>query len=427
MRKFFEILYRIWHLPDLRKNILFILGMLAIFRLVAHIPIPGANIENLRNFFRSNDILGFLNLFSGGTMENFSVVALGVAPYITASIIFQLLAMVIPALEEIMKEGEAGQRKINQWTRIATVPLAALQAFGMISLLRQSPKPILGEMTIGTMLLTILTMTAGTMFLMWIGELISERKLGNGVSLLIFAGIIAGLPSRLQQAMLGFDPSQIFNLFLFLIIVLVTISGVVYITEAQRNIPVSYARQIRGMRVYGGVNTFLPLRVNMAGVIPIIFAISVILFPPMLAQFFLRARSQFLVRSAEIVLSLFHNQIFYGILYFLLVVGFTYFYTAVIFHPLKIAENLQKQGGFIPGIRPGKSTAEYLNFVTNRILLAGALFLGVIAVLPMILRQISGSQALVIGGTSVLIVVSVVLETIRQIDAQLTMHEYEKV
>jgi preprotein translocase subunit SecY len=399
--------------------------MLTIFRLAAHVPIPGVNLENLRMFFRSNEILGLLNLFSGGTMENFSVVGMGVAPYITASIIFQLLAMVIPRLEEIMKEGEAGQQRINQWTRIATVPLAALQGFGMITLLRQAPRQIVGDMTPMAYFLTLLTMTAGTLFLMWIGELISERKIGNGISLLIFAGIIANIPSIFQQAAITFDPTQIANLLLFAAIAVITVVGVVVITEGQRNIPVSYARQVRGMRMYGGVDTHLPLRVNMAGVIPIIFAISIVLFPPMLAQFFLRAKTPFVVKLAEGTVQLFHNQLFYAAIYFTLVFGFTYFYTSVIFHPQQIAENLQKQGAFVPGIRPGKPTAHYLNYVTNRVMLAGALFLGIIAILPLILRQVTGMQALVIGGTSILIVVSVVIETIKQIEAQLTMHEYE--
>lgn len=416
---------RIWRLKDLRKSILFVAAMLVIFRLAAHVPIPGVDVENLRNFFRSSDILGLLNLFSGGTMESFSVIALGVAPYITASIIFQLLAMVIPRLEDIMKEGEAGRRRINQWTRIATIPLAVLQSFGMITLLRQSPQPILGDFTPERYVLTILIMTAGTVFLMWIGELISEKKIGNGISLLIFAGIIAGLPGILQRAAISFDPSQVANLILFATAAILTVVGVVFITEGQRNIPVSYARRVRGMRMYGGVDTHLPLRVNMAGVIPIIFAISIVLFPSMIAQFFLQAKSVLIVKAAESVLVLFQNQLFYGLLYFFLVFGFTYFYTAVIFHPNQIAENLQKNGGFIPGIRPGKPTSQYLQYVTSRVLLAGALFLGLIAVLPLILSQVTGSQVLVIGGTSVLIVVSVVIETVKQIEAQLTMREYE--
>lgn len=424
---FVQKFVRIWKLKDLRRSLLFVFAMLLIFRIAAHIPIPGVNLENLRLFFQSNQILGLLNLFSGGTMQNFSVVALGVAPYITASIIFQLLGMVIPRLEAIMKEGEAGQQRINQWTRLATVPLAALQAYGTITLLKQSPRPILAAFGAREYILTILTMIAGTIFLMWIGELISERKIGNGTSLIIFAGIIAGLPSALQQAAVSFDPSNLPNLIMFAVIAVVTVLGIVVITEGQRNIPVSYARRVRGMRMFGGVDTHLPLRVNVAGVIPIIFAISIILFPPMIAQFFVNAKAAWIVSFARWVIAAFQNQLAYGIMYFVLVFGFTYFYTAVIFQPQKIAEHLQKQGGFVPGIRPGKPTYEYLGYVMNRIMLAGALFLGMIAILPLIMQQITGTQALVIGGTSILIVVSVILESIKQIESQLTMHEYENI
>jgi len=415
---------QIWKIPDLRNNIIFILAMLGIFRLAAHIPVPGINVENLKKFFESNEILGLLNIFSGGSMENFSVVMLGVAPYITASIIFQLLIMIIPRLEELSKE-EYGRQKINQWTRILTVPMAVLNAYGMIAMLRQSANPIITDTSPGRMFLTILTITAGTIFLMWIGELISEKKIGNGISLLIFAGIVAGLPSAVQQALVVFDPSQILSFIVFAVIAIVTIVGVVIITEGQRQIPVSYAKRVRGTRMYGGMSTHLPLRVNMAGVIPIIFAISIILFPPMIAQFFVQAKTAWIAGAAQWIIDIFKNQFIYGLLYFILVFGFTYFYTAVIFHPHQIAENLQKNGGFIPGIRPGKPTAEYLGATTSRIILAGALFLAVIAVLPMILQKVTGVQVLRFGGTSVLIVVSVVIETIRQIDAQLTMREYE--
>lgn len=358
-------------------------------------------------------------------MESFSVVALGVAPYITSSIIFQLLAMVVPQLEALQKEGEAGRQKVNQWTRYAAVPLAALQGFGLITLLRQSPIQILGELTPQIYIVTILTLTAGTMFLMWLGELITERKVGNGISLLIFAGIIAGLPKAVQQLLVSFDPTQALNFVLFAAVALVTIIGVVLITQAQRNIPVSYARRVRGMKMYGGVDTHLPLKVNMAGVIPIIFAISIVLFPPMIAQFFLQARNIMVVRVAQWVVTFFQNNLVYGLMYFILVFIFTYFYTAVVFHPGQIAENLQKQGGFVPGIRPGKPTAAYLQYVTSRVILVGALFLAVIAVLPLAMQRLTGLQALAIGGTSVLIVVSVVIETLAQIEAQLTMHEYE--
>jgi preprotein translocase subunit SecY len=417
-------LVQIWKLPDLRRNIIFILVMLGIFRLAAHIPVPGINVENLKKFFESNQMLGLLNVFSGGSMENFSVVMLGVAPYITASIIFQLLIMIIPRLEELSKE-EYGKKKINQWTRILAVPLAALQAYGMIAMFRQSANPIITDVSAWSLFSTIITVTAGTIFLMWIGELISEKKIGNGISLIIFAGIITGLPGAVQQALVVFDASQIFNFVIFAVIAIVTIVGVVIITEGQRQVPVSYAKQVRGNRMYGGMSTHLPLRVNMAGVIPIIFAISIILFPPMIAQFFVQAKTAWISGAAQWVIDIFQNQLVYGISYFILVFGFTYFYTAVIFHPQQIADNLQKNGGFIPGIRPGAHTAGYLAATTSRIILAGALFLAVIAVLPMILQSVTGVKVLQFGGTSVLIVVSVVIETIRQIDSQLTMREYE--
>ncbi len=415
---------QIWKIKDLRKSILFVLAMLVIFRLAAHIPIPGVNVENLREFFGSNDILGLLNIFSGGGMQNFSIVMMGVAPYITSSIIFQLLGMIVPKLEEMQKE-EAGRQKINMYTRIATVPLAILQSYSMIKLLQQSPKPIIEDLNPYKLVTMIVTITAGTIFLMWIGELISEKKIGNGISLMIFAGIIASIPQAIQQAIINFDRSNLITLLVFAAIAIITIVGVVIITEGQRNIPVSYARRVRGMKMYGGTSTHLPLRVNQAGVIPIIFAISLILFPSMLAQFFVNAKTEFIAQLSQFIIDIFNNQIFYGVMYFLLVFGFTYFYTAVIFHPQQIADNLQKQGGFIPGIRPGQHTEGYLSNTIKRITLVGALFLGVIAVLPLVMRQATGMTSLVIGGTSLLIVVSVVIETVKQIESQLVMRDYE--
>lgn len=417
-------LHQIWQAKDLRNSILFVLTMMVIFRFAAHIPIPGVDLAALQNFFSSNQILGLINLFSGGGMQNFSVVMMGIAPYITSSIIFQLLAMIVPSLEEMGKE-EAGRQKINMWTRWLTVPLASLQAYGMITLLRRSSQGIIGDISTFDMIAMVITITAGTVFLMWLGELMTERKVGNGISLMIFAGIIAGLPQAVQQIFVTFDQQQLFTLIGFVAIAVVTIVGVVYITEAQRNIPVQYAKQIRGNRMFGGSSTHLPLRVNMAGVIPIIFAISVILFPSMVAQFFLQAKTRFIADAAQWVIALFQNQLFYGIAYFVMVFAFTFFYTEVIFHPSQIAENLQKQGGFIPGIRPGRHTAEYLANTTYKIILAGALFLSTIAVLPLIMRYFTGIQSLAIGGTSLLIVVAVVIETVKQVESQLTMREYE--
>lgn len=419
-----EKLTQIWKARDLRNNVLYVLCLLVIFRLAAHIPMPGVDIMALRSFFSSNQILGLLNIFSGGVMENFSIVMMGVAPYITSSIIFQLLAMIIPKLEEMQKE-ESGRQKINMWTRWLTVPLAAMQSYGMITLLRKSSQKILAGASSFDLFSMIIIITAGTIFLMWLGELISEKKVGNGISLLIFAGIISGLPRAVQQSALTFDPSKLFILIGFAVVALITIVGVVVITEGQRNIPVQYAKQIRGNRMYGGTSTHLPLRVNMAGVIPIIFAISVILFPSMIAQFFMHARSAWLAKAAEWTIAVFQNQLVYGVLYFILVFAFTYFYTEVIFHPTQIAENLQKQGGFIPGIRPGRHTSEYLANTTHKIIFVGALFLGIIAILPLIMRYFTGMQSLAIGGTSLLIVVSVVIETVKQVESQLTMREYE--
>ena len=422
----FDKLMQIWKVRDLRNSILFILGMLVIFRLAAHIPIPGVNIENLRLYFQSNQILGLMNLFSGGGMMNFSIVMLGVAPYITASIIFQLLGMIIPKLEELTKE-EGGRQKINMYTRIATVPLAFLQAYGMIAILQRSPQPIIEANDITSLILMMLTITAGTIFLMWIGELISEKKIGNGISLLIFAGIVSSIPSSLQQLAINFSKDQLITLIVFAFVAVITVVGVVIITEGQRNIPVSYAKRVRGNRMYGGTNTHLPLRVNQAGVIPIIFAISIIMMPPMVGQFMMRAKTQFIANAGTWMSDVFQNNLVYGISYFVLVFAFTYFYTAVIFHPTQIADNLQKSGGFIPGIRPGEQTSGYLQNTISKITLFGALFLALIAVLPLIMQNVMGLQSMVIGGTSILIVVSVVIEMIKQINSQLTMREYDEI
>lgn len=419
-------LVQIFKIRDLRNSILFVLGVLVIFRLAAHIPIPVVNRENLDAFFSQNEIFGLISILSGGGLEAFSVVALGLAPYITSSIIFQLLTMVIPKLEEISKEGEAGRQKINQYTRITTVPLAALQGYGIIKLLQSSSVQVISaSLSLAQILSVIITLTAGTIFLMWLGELISERKIGNGISILIFAGIVAGIPGALANLSVNFDPAQLQNIILFLVIAVVTIVGIVIITEGQRNVPISYARRIRGMRMYGGTDTHLPLRVNQAGMIPIIFAISLVLFPPMIAQFLLKVDNAFIVRVAEFINKIFQpGQATYIIFYFLLVVGFTYFYTFVIFHPQQIAENLQKQGGFIPGIRPGRTTSEFLNRIVSRIVLAGALFLGILALLPFILQWTTG-LSIAISGASLLIVVGVVIEIVKQVEAQLTMREYE--
>lgn len=422
-----EKLKQIWLAREIRTDIIFVLICLVIFRAAAHIPVPGVDASGLQSFFSSNQILGLLNIFTGGGLENFSIVMLGVGPYITSSIIFQLLAMIIPKLDELQKEGEYGRKKINQWTRLATVPLALLQAYGTVAFLRQAggASSFLNSITAGQLVTVMITATAGTIFLMWLGELISERRVGNGISLLIFAGIVTGLPGAVLRFASTYDQSQLLNVILFILVALVTVAGVVAMTEAQRNIPVTYARFARGRALSGSAKSHLPLRLNQAGVIPIIFAISVILFPPLLAQFFISSNVGSIARGANFVLGAFNNQLFYGLIYFVLVFGFTYFYTAVIFKPDQIAENLQKQGGFIPGIRPGGETSGYLSQVSSRILFPGALFLGAIAVLPLLLQRFTGAN-LVIGGTSLLIVVSVVIETIKKIDSQLLMQDYDR-
>ena len=423
--KFVEKLHQIWKDHDLRRSILFVLGLLVVVRIAAHIPVPGVDINALRQFFGSSQILGLLNMFSGGAMDKFSLVALGVGPYITASIILQLLAMIIPALEEITKEGEAGQKKMNHWTRLLTIPLALLQGFSMIRLLQQSGRGIIGAISTGQFLQMMQILTAGTMFLMWIGEIISEKKVGNGVSLIILAGIVADIPTAIQRTLITFDTAQIINIVAFLVLAVLTVAAVIFITEGQRNIPVSYAKHVRGNRMYGGFDTHLPLKVNQTGMIPIIFAVAIVMFPPLIGQMFLHAQSALLRNVAQFTIDLFNNQIFYGIFYFILVFGFTYFYTAVVFHPHQIADNLQKQGGFVPGLRPGHQTADYLAKVSSRIMLAGALFLGIVAVLPLIVQPLTGITTMAISGASLLIVVSVVLETVRQIDSQLVMRDYE--
>jgi preprotein translocase subunit SecY len=420
----FDKIAQIFKVKQLRNKIFFIIGLLVVFRIASAIPLPGVNTDQLKQLFEGNQFLGLLNIFSGGGLSNISIVLLGVGPYITSSIIMQLLTMIVPKLEQIYKEeGEAGRQKFNMWTRWITIPLAGLQAFGMITLLRS--QNVIGDISRFDMGMIILVATAGTIFLMWLGELITEKGIGNGVSLIIFAGIVASLPGGVSQVFATFDSTQFFTYLIFAFVAVITIAGVVMVTEAQRNIPVSYAKRIRGNKMYGGVSTHLPLRVNQAGVIPIIFAISIMLFPGMIANFLMQAKSQAVVSVATFVNNIFQNQLFYGVAYFILVVLFTYFYTAVVFDPNKISENLQKQGGYVPGIRPGRTTAEYLYKIMNRITLTGSLFLGLIAVLPLIIKAFSGIGTIAIGGTSILIVVSVVIETVKQIESQLVMRDYE--
>lgn len=420
-----KTLLTIWHNKDLRKKIVFVLALLIIFRFAAHIPIPGVDITNLQNFFSSNAYLGLLNLFSGGALENFSIVMLGVGPYITASIIFQLLAMIVPKIEEMQKETD-GQRRIQQWTRYLAVPLASIQGYGTIMLLQRTGGGLIGNLTPWQLITAVCLITGGSTLVMWLGELISEKNIGNGISIMIFAGIVARVPLAVQQFFATYDVTQLPTLVLFGAVAIVMIFGVVFVTEGQRNVPIATARSIHG-RTVAGRETYLPMRVNQAGVIPIIFAVSLVLFPPIVGQYLSTMPAQWLARAGTFLVDAFNNQLVYGVLYFLFVFIFTYFYTAVVFKPNQIAENLQKRGSFIPGIRPGKATADYLQHISTHIVFTGALFLGAVAVLPIALQAFAGgtSSALVIGGTSLLIVVSVALETIKQIQAQLQLRAYE--
>ncbi|MBZ9569361.1 preprotein translocase subunit SecY [Patescibacteria group bacterium] len=423
----FQKVIQIFKIRELRNKIFFVLGTLVVFRLMANIPIPGISAEDLRAFFEQFQLFGLLNIFTGGALDKLSIVMLGLGPYITAVIILQLLTMIFPQLERLYREeGGAGRQKFNQYGRILTVPLAMLQGYAMLTLFQR--QGVIGSLSPILLFTSILTITAGALFLMWLGELISEKGIGDGVSLLIFAGIVSSVPVSVQQVYfdLKTGPFKIPAYLLFFSMALLIIAGVVLINEARRNIPVSYAKRVRGTKMYGGVSTFLPLNVNPAGVMPIIFALSILTFPGMIANFLVGAGGT-IGNIAQNISNLLQNPWVYGILYFLLVVIFVYFYTAVTFDPKAISENLQKMGGFVPGIRPGTSTANHLSYILNRVLLIGALFLGVIAVMPSVVGGITKVMVFqfLIGGTSLLIVVSVVLETVRQINAQLQMREYE--
>lgn len=419
-----ETLKKIYTHKDLRNRILYVFAILFIFRILAHIPVPGVDLTELRSFFERNQLFGLLNLFSGGAMSNFSLVMMGVGPYITSSIIFQLLVMIIPSLEALQKEGEYGRQKINHYTRIATVPLAFLQSYAMIVLLKN--QGIIGGWSGFELITMLITMSAGTILLMWLGELISENGIGNGISLIITLGILAGVPIAVQQTLAVVDTTKIIGILIFGVLAVLVTALIVLVNEGQRQISVTYARRIRGHRTYGGVETHLPIRVNVGGVIPIIFALSMMIFPGIVAKLLEQARSEQLAQAAKWIADLFQNNIFYGIFYFILVILFTFFYASVIFRPEQVAENLQKQGGFVPGLRPGRETAEYLQKVLIRITFVGAVFLGFIAVLPFIVQAITNIGTLVLGGTGLLIVVSVIIETIRQIKAQLVMRTYDQ-
>ncbi len=430
-----EAVINAFKIPDLRRKLLFTLGMLIIFRILASIPVPGVNRSELQDFINNNQLLSVLNLFSGAGLSNFSVVALGVYPYITASIIMQLMTPIIPRLNELSQEGQQGRNKINQYTHYLTVPLAFLQAYGHAILFTRSNTGgvqllegfgLFNSATFVSSLAILLSMTAGTMLLVWMGELITEMGIGNGTSIIIFGGIVAHLPSTVGRLLGDSTSRDIIAIVTFVAIALITVVGIVLINEGQRRIPVQHAKRIRGNRQYGGTTTFIPLRVNSAGMIPLIFAVSIMVFPGMIANF-LASSSRAGVQDVARWLSTFFNpQSFqYNLIYFLMVVGFTYFYTMVVFQQQKIPENLQRQGAFIRGVRPGKQTAIYLQRVLNRITLVGALFLGLVAILPFLAAQLTGINTLLLSATSLLIVVGVAIDTMRQLEAQLMMRNYE--
>jgi preprotein translocase subunit SecY len=411
---------------SLRKKILFVLLGLVLFRILAVIPIPGVDTVKLASFFRNNQFFGLLNVFSGSGLSTLSIVMLGVGPYITSSIIMQLLTMMSSKLKALYhEEGEAGRAKFSQYSRRLSVPLAFIQAYAFLTILIRSGAVY--NLSLFQMVVNIIVVTAGSVLLMWIGELITEYGIGNGLSMIIFAGIVARIPQLAGQfnLILQTSPGQ-FPLFIgFAVLALIVVWVVVIVTEAERPIPVTYAKRVRGSKVYGGVSTYLPLRVNQAGVIPIIFALSILLFPQMILEFAERLSVNPIVQhSSQFLLSLLANSYFHSIAYFLLVFVFTYFYTAVTFDPKAISENLQKSGAFIPGVRPGESTSQYLAKVVTRITLVGAVFLALIAVLPFIMQTITQNNAFAIGGTALLIVVSVIIDLIKKVEGQVSMREY---
>lgn len=416
-------------LPDLRKKILFTLLILVVYRLAAHIPVPGVNVEAMRELFQQNQLLGLFDMLSGGAMQNFSVMAIGVYPLITAQIVLQLLQPIIPALEALGKEGEAGRQKMNLYMHILAIPLAILQGFGQATVLASSGGGIavltnfgFGADTWLPTVATLCTLTAGTMFAIWLGELIDEQGIGNGLSIIIFGGIVASVPQHLGQLWVA-NP---WSVLVFAIITAITVVGIVLVQEGQRRIPVNYAKRVRGTRIYGGQSTHIPLQVNSAGMIPLIFAVSIIMFPAVIASYFVNAQVQVVRNVATFVSRAFDsNGPLYWIMYFVLVVVFTFFYADTIFRQQDLPDTLQKQGGFIPGIRPGMRTAVYLNGVLRRITLVGALFLGIVAVLPYLVRPLVGTSQMLLTSTGLLIVVGVVLDTMKQLEAQLLMRHYE--
>ncbi len=425
MKEITEKVQLLFRDPQLRRKLIFTFTLFLFFRLFAFLPVSVIDLQKLRMLFEQSQFLSLLDIFSGGTLVNFSIMALGLNPYINASIIMQLLSVIFPKLERLSKEGEYGKFKMNQYTRFLTVPLTIVQAIGIFVLLRN--QQIIGQLSPLEFFSFIFTLVAGTFILVWFGELISEFGLGNGISLIIFAGIVGRLPVIMGQTLTTFNQEMFFNFILFGIVSVSVVAAVVFINEAIRRIPVYYAKRIKGNKVYQGATNYLPLKLNQAGVIPIIFAVSFVLFPQLIGNFLQYSQQPVVASIARFLVSAFQpSGVIYNVLYFLLIIGFTFFYTIIVFNPQKISEEIQKQGGFIPGIRPGTATKQYLEQVLYKITSVGALFLGCIAVMPTVLSAVTGMTSLVIGGTSILIVVSVVLETFKVIEAQLVMKSYDK-
>ena len=413
---------KIFKFPELRKKIIFSIAIIAVFRLLAHVPVPGVDTSAIKSYLERSTFFGFFNLFSGGGFENFSVVTLGLGPYINASIILQLLTMLVKSLEELSKEGEYGQEKINTYTKFLTVPMALIQSYGIYFLL--SKQGIINTLGSVDLILLLLTFTAGSMFLVWLGQLVTEHGLGNGVSLLIFVSIISRLPSSLMSAMTGIMSSNIYTTIVLAILILVVIVGVVLVNEGVRNIPLEYGR--RGERSEK-VTNYLPIKINQAGVISIIFAVSIVSIPSMVGGPFTASDNIKLQNIGNFLVNHFQSSsLLYNAVYFFMVVAFTFFYTFVQFNPDKISDDVKKRGGFIPGVRPGSSTAKYLKTIVLRITLASSIFLGLIAILPHFVQSFLGKNSLTIGGTSLLIAVSVILETVRQAQSLMVTRSYEK-
>jgi preprotein translocase subunit SecY len=427
MPPFFASIERFFRLPDLRRKFFIVVGLIIVSRIVSTIPIPGVDHQKLTDYLSTDQAFALLSIFTGNGLLNFSVALMGVGPYITSSIIFQLLTYVIPSLESLQKEGEYGRRKINQYTRICTIPLAFIQGFGTLTYLRNAG--LISEWTPWNLVFMLIISTAGTLLLMWIGELISEQGLGNGLSILITVGIISSFPNQLKQTYdlyaTNASSTELLQLAGYGALAIFALAVIILMNEGQRTIPVSYARRVRGNKIYGGVDTYLPIKVNASGVVPIIFAVSMVLFPTIIAEFLTKASSPQVQHIGNVVQAFFKNQWNYMAIYSILVIAFTYFYTFIIFQPKQMAENLQKQGGFIPGVRPGTDTEKYLYTIISRLTLAGAIFLALIAILPYITQQATNVKTLSLGGTSLLIVVSVVLEIMRQVRAALITRTYD--